>query len=52
MNVVIKSGTNRFHGAGYEYFSNNALNANTSGGANTGVGNSASGANTGFTTKE
>jgi hypothetical protein len=27
-NQITKGGTNRFHGAGYEYFSNNALNAN------------------------
>jgi hypothetical protein len=27
-NQITKGGTNRFHGAGYEYFSNDALNAN------------------------
>ena len=28
MNVIIKSGTNEFHGSGYFYFRNEALNAN------------------------
>jgi hypothetical protein len=38
-NQISKGGTNRFHGAGYEYFQNNALNAaNYAFGAQTTVG--------------